>query len=638
MSRITLGSNIASLRGQRQLQRTSDTLGSVYERLSSGQRINGASDDAAGLSIAQALDTASRVFGQAVRNVNDGLSFLAIADGALQQLSSIVTRQMELAEQSANGVYSYEQRQALHEEANALVSEHNRIISSTEFNGIRMLDNPGELVRIQAGYGLEGSVAFSIGGLRTVVGDGTFQDAATYPTGTSGWSTLTLDLGDVDGDGALDIVTANYFDNTSSVLLGNGNGTFNPGTTYVVSADGVSPTTIALADLNNDSALDIVTSGEFNSELAVLIGNGNGTFQARQMFVGNEGWGGRSDIAFGDFDGNGALDIAIPASADDAAAILLGNGNGTFQATATYKAANNAWTQTSVTTGDINGDTDLDLVVSDADGNFNVLLGNGNGTFGSNTEYLGSPERLMSVRLGDFDGDSVLDLVTANRYDSTVGVHLGNGNATFQAATLLSADMAIFSVDISDLNGDNHLDVVAADMSVDKAWSYLGNGDGSFRPGTSFDAAISDHSRALAVGDVNGDQAPDIVVAGYAATDSAQILIANTITSDPSLMQAPINLLTQAQARTELNDLTSQLQSISEVRAGLGAIQSRLQTTLGTLAVTRENFNAAKSRIVDADIALESSRLVSSQILQQAASSVLAQANQQPALALSLLG
>ena len=134
---ITVGSNIASLRGQRQLSRSSDELSSVFERLSSGQRINRASDDAAGLAISESLRAGSRVYQQAVRNLNDGISFLAIAEGSLNSLRDIVTRQQELAEQAANGVYGSKQREAIDAEGQALSDEFARITRSTEFNGRR---------------------------------------------------------------------------------------------------------------------------------------------------------------------------------------------------------------------------------------------------------------------------------------------------------------------------------------------------------------------------------------------------------------------------------------------------------------------------------------------------------------------
>ena len=106
---VNLGSNISSLRSQRMLSLSSEKLSSTFERLSSGQRINKASDDAAGLAIADNLRTKSRVFTQGVRNVNDGISLLNIADGAVSQLTNITTRLTELAEQAANGIFGMTQ-------------------------------------------------------------------------------------------------------------------------------------------------------------------------------------------------------------------------------------------------------------------------------------------------------------------------------------------------------------------------------------------------------------------------------------------------------------------------------------------------------------------------------------------------
>ena len=110
---LTLGTNIASLRSQRQLTRNSSELSTVFERLSSGQRINSASDDSAGLAIADSLRADVRIYNQGVRNLNDGISLLNIADASLDSLTTIVTRLEELASQAANGVYGTAQRAAL---------------------------------------------------------------------------------------------------------------------------------------------------------------------------------------------------------------------------------------------------------------------------------------------------------------------------------------------------------------------------------------------------------------------------------------------------------------------------------------------------------------------------------------------
>lgn len=148
---ITIGTNIASLQAQRRLASATDRLGTTFERLSSGQRINKASDDAAGLAIADALRADQRVAAVAIRNANDGISSIAIADGALSEIGNTLSRLAELAEQSANGVFSTTQRAALSNEYIALGSEIERIAVTTEFNGVKLLSSNDQLV-LQVGF------------------------------------------------------------------------------------------------------------------------------------------------------------------------------------------------------------------------------------------------------------------------------------------------------------------------------------------------------------------------------------------------------------------------------------------------------------------------------------------------------
>ncbi|MBX7138913.1 MAG: flagellin FliC [Oligoflexia bacterium] len=148
---ITLGTNVASLQAQRRLGQASDKLASTFERLSSGQRINKASDDAAGLAIADSLRADQRVAGVAIRNANDGISTITLADSALGEIGNVLSRLAELAEQSANGVFSVTQRSALSNEFTALASEVERIAATTEFNGVKLLSG-NATVTLQIGF------------------------------------------------------------------------------------------------------------------------------------------------------------------------------------------------------------------------------------------------------------------------------------------------------------------------------------------------------------------------------------------------------------------------------------------------------------------------------------------------------
>ena len=156
---LGIRTNLPSISAQKNLGETTGRLRQAYERLSSGLRINRAKDDAAGLAIAESLKADSRIASVGIRNANDGISIIAITDGAISQITNILSRLAELAQQSANGVFSNGQRSALQLEFSALMSEVERIAVTTEFNGLRLLSG-GSNVIFQVGF--DGSSVSSI--------------------------------------------------------------------------------------------------------------------------------------------------------------------------------------------------------------------------------------------------------------------------------------------------------------------------------------------------------------------------------------------------------------------------------------------------------------------------------------------
>lgn len=148
---ISINSNQASARAQRQLNGTSNQLGRVFERLASGSRINRASDDAAGLSIDASLRVDARVAQVATRNAQDGISAVAITDGALSSITGVLGRLAELAQQAGNGAYSATQRSALQNEFTALGSEIERIAVTTTYNGVNLLSG-SQTISFQVGF------------------------------------------------------------------------------------------------------------------------------------------------------------------------------------------------------------------------------------------------------------------------------------------------------------------------------------------------------------------------------------------------------------------------------------------------------------------------------------------------------
>ena len=159
---ISIGSNITSLQAQRRLDQTGGKLSQAFNKLSSGYRINRGADDAAGLAIAESLKAQSCIAGQAIRNTNDGISTIAIADGALGEVANILARLAELASQAANGTLSTTQRSVVSNEFVALSSEIERIASVTEFNGIKLLSGTSAItIQVGTGSGVSSQIGYT---------------------------------------------------------------------------------------------------------------------------------------------------------------------------------------------------------------------------------------------------------------------------------------------------------------------------------------------------------------------------------------------------------------------------------------------------------------------------------------------
>jgi len=201
---ITIGNNIVSLQAQRRLGIATDSLSQTFERLSSGQRINKASDDAAGLAIADSLRANQRIAGVAIRNANDGISTIAIADGAMGEISNVLQSLGVLAEQSANGVFSVTQRSALQNEFAALGSEIERIATTTSFNGVQLLSG-GSSITLQVGFDSASTAQIQITNVR-----GTLQALGLANAGKSSMcfsiSGATIDAGQSASRMALDAI------------------------------------------------------------------------------------------------------------------------------------------------------------------------------------------------------------------------------------------------------------------------------------------------------------------------------------------------------------------------------------------------------------------------------------------------
>src|SRR5437773_2102656 len=350
-------------------------------------------------------------------------------------------------------------------------------------------------------------------------GDGTFQTAVTCAAGDSPYAVV---VGDFNADSKLDLVVA-VGSAGVSVLLGNGDGTFQPPLTFGAgSGASASDSSVAVGDFNADGRLDLAVANSDSNNVSVLLGNGDGTFQAPLTFGAGSG---ASSVAVSDFNGDGKLDLVVTVGSAGVS-VLLGNGDGTFQAAVNYATGSSPY---AVAVGDFNADGKVDLAIANGDAaDVSVLLGNGDGTFQTTALTFSTGTWPSSVAVGDFNADGRLDLAVANSGSATVSVLLGNGDGTFQAPLTFGAGSGASSVALGDLNADGKLDLVVANRGFSTVSVLLGNGDGTFQAPLTISVS---RAHAVAVGDFNRDGVPDLAVAnrnsGDIGRDTGSVLLGN---------------------------------------------------------------------------------------------------------------
>ncbi len=284
-------------------------------------------------------------------------------------------------------------------------------------------------------------------------GDGTFLDRVNYTTGNSPYS---VTLVDVDKDGDMDVVTANYDSHTISILKNNGDGTF---ATKVDYATGSQPRSVVTVDIDGDGNIDIITanSDANANSISVLKNNGNGTFAAKVDYTTSSR---PYAVVSSDIDGDGDMDIVTANYAAHTISILKNNGNGVFAAKVDYSTGN---FPTSLTTADIDNDGDMDVVtLSINPKTISVLKNNGVGTFSPKTDYPtgNSTSGPRSIASADVDGDGDMDLLTANVNSKTVSVLKNDGTGGFSNKLDFNTPAENIFVTTADISGDGKMDML----------------------------------------------------------------------------------------------------------------------------------------------------------------------------------
>jgi Calx-beta domain/FG-GAP-like repeat len=362
-----------------------------------------------------------------------------------------------------------------------------------------------------------------------------FSPISSYPVGPNPQAVVS---GDFNSDGKLDLAVGNHDDRTVGVLLGDGLGGFGAARQSIVGTAG--PVSLAVADFNNDGKLDLAVLTQdpvgdvSNSTVSVVLGNGDGTFGAPTP------WGGAIEMAAGDFNADGNIDLVVGCYDFDSGGyvqVLLGNGRGGST------AARAEWSPISfigpagMAVGDLNGDDKLDAVGTS--GTIVVpFFGNGDGTFPLNNfepELVTGPDP-QAVAIGDFTGDGIPDLITVGQ---TVDLFLGHGD--FDDAISQTSNGAMHTgVAVADFNGDGKLDAVTSDADTGTVSLMLGNGAGALAYSGAF--AVGSTPSAVAVGDFNGDGRPDAAVANGGSNSVSVLLNDSGAPLPPSLRVSDVTV------------------------------------------------------------------------------------------------
>ncbi len=692
-----INTNVASLNAQRNLTTSQGQLATALQRLSSGLRINSAKDDAAGLAISERFTTQIRGLNQAVRNANDAISLSQTAEGALGEYGNILQRIRELSVQSANATNSSGDRQALNGEAQQLLNELTRISTQTQFNGQNILDGSFASAQFQVGANANQTISVSIGNASTTaLGAYQYNNTANAVTGTAlavGDIQLNgINVGVSTGGSAENIATAiNAVTSQTAVKatastsiaaanvptrkqdLASGDLVINGVNIGAIAGDfqvttqgqsiatainlttaqhGVTATadastgaitltsdvgkTIALTTLNGAAGADKVenaTGLELSSSQTVAtdamtftgtVGTSTLTFTAVAVAGDQVAVNGQTYTFAASASGNTTVAIGASqtASAANLAAAIIAN-EATL-GTNTHITASSAAGVLTVTSSFATSTATHTFITEPVDSTSNMAISNaavaGVGVAVNSTLTVGG----KTYEFG-FNDTSV----TTGNTKVVIGA-----TATLTAANFTNAVNAAYAAVTTNVQA-SAAGAVSTLTSLNKGAQGTTDVTGSANTGI---------TRVLA-GGAAGTYAASTTYGKVSLSSSAPFQIAGTNLTRAGLQAAgstlnsigTIDISSVSGANSAIGLIDGALDQVSRIRASLGAIQNRFESTVANLSATAENLSAARSRIRDADFAQETAELTRGQILQQAGTAILAQANALPQNVLSLL-
>ena len=641
-----INTNIMSLNSQRQLNKSQLMQNEAMERLSSGLRVNSAKDDAAGLAIATGMESQIRGINQAIRNANDGISMSQTAEGAMDEMTNILQRVRELAIQSANDTNSASNRASIQAEVDQLYSELDRIATVTQFNGVNVLDGSVGSTTLQIGANAGENLTFSIASVTTrdlnlnavsglgELNGGRVNDANAINTDDVTINGIGIGAVATGNDRALAMETAvnaisgitGVSASAYNVLEGVGNQT---GVTSTLQINGVTlgPTgsMSELIDVINRDVPGVIAS--VSNSGALSLSNDTGV----DIVIGAGG----SEVGMVDDRYRGYLAL----TSSDQSKIELGTGTAvTANATQVQQFGFNlANGSDSVTGGEVTGAA---ITGADAIQINGVDLGAVTGT--------SAADKAFAINTITAQTGVTASATTEVNYqvqfpNISVSAMTLNGT-TIPMAGLVSLDAVVNAINTSGIQG-----VVATADNLTGSLILTSQSGGDVQLSANAGSLLDSGGGAVSFPDLTrgtitltGTDGKDILVTSNAASellkDTALGKLGLTdFGGNASAIGTGLSVLTVANSENTIDRIDAALEKISNARAGLGAVQNRLASTISNLENVSQNLSSSKSRIVDADFAAETSKLSKAQILQQAGTAMLSQANASTQNVLSLL-
>jgi len=638
---MVVNTNVMSLNAQRQLNKSQAAQNTSMERLSSGLRINSAKDDAAGLAISTGMESQTRGLNQAVRNANDGISMAQTAEGSMDEMTNILQRMRELGVQASNDTNSASNRASIQKEVDQLYSELDRISSVTSFNGVKLLDGSTKSTSLQIGANSGETLSFSIKAVTTkdlnlnaVSGLGELNGGRVSTTQAIAANQVTINGVAMSAQAATNATGLKDMINAKKGLTGVTADAYN-----VVKSTGGLDGKLSAGDLTINGT-SLAATGDLKGlvdEINLKVAGVTAAIGENDSLVLSNTTG-SSIVVAGAAAGKAGLTADtyagyVSLSSADGSEISMGVGSAGTNAILQAVGFNKSTGSDDVQGGNVNSAA---VTTNDNISINGVKLGAITGTsaadkaFAINSlrdqtgvEASAKTEVKLSMNVSNAAADTaisingtVIDLSTATTLDSAIDLI----NKAGLAGVVASADQSTGKLVLTSQSGQ--------DIRVDTEDSVFG--------------AIGTGTTARGEITLTGQNGRDVVITSNASSQAAQdtALAKLGVTAqggNETAVGRGLSMATAANAANSIERIDAALKQISDGRADLGAIQNRLTSTISNLSNVSQNLSAANSRIRDADFAAETSSMSKAQVLQQAGTAMLSQANASSQNVLSLL-